>query len=245
MSQFIFFVIVGFVAQLIDGTLGMAYGLSATSILLSVGLLPATASATVHAAEVFTTGFSGLSHHYFGNIDRVLFRRLVIPGMVGAATGALLLSSVSGEAVKPIIACYLLAMGGLIIVRVFRTVPPVRVGAHVVPLGFGGALVDAMGGGGWGPVVASTLIARGNYVRTTVGSVNAAEFFVTLTASLTFVFTLGVGHWPIVAGLALGGAIAAPLGAWACRWIPYRPFMFLVGLLVIGLSLRTLLSVWR
>jgi uncharacterized membrane protein YfcA len=240
-SEFGFFVIVGFVAQLIDGTLGMAYGVSATSLLLSIGLPPATASATVHAAEVFTTGLSGVSHHYFGNIDRVLFRRLVIPGMIGAAVGALLLSSVPGERLKPFIACYLLAMGGLIVVRVFRTVPPTSVGAHVLPLGFAGALVDAIGGGGWGPVVASTLIARGNYVRTTVGSVNAAEFFVTLTASVTFVLTLGIGHWPIVAGLAIGGAIAAPIGAWACRVIPHRPFMFLVGALVIGLSLRTLL----
>ena len=243
--EFLFYVVVGFLAQLIDGTLGMAYGLSASSLLLSYGLPVASVSATVHAAEVFTTGFSAVSHHYFGNVDTALFKRLVVPGMVGAACGAYFLASFPGDVLRPWVAGYLLLMGGLIVVRVFRTVPPVRVGEHVVPLGLAGAFVDAVGGGGWGPVVASTLVARGNYVRTTVGSVNAAEFFVTLTASLTFVLTLGIGHWPTVAGLALGGVVAAPVGAWACRRIPHRPFLFLVGLLVIGLSIRTLLQVWR
>ena len=242
MNEMLYYVVVGFVAQLIDGTLGMGYGVSATSLLLTRGIAPAVASATVHASEIFTTGVSSISHRYFGNVDQKLFRRLVIPGVLGAIVGAYVLSQVPGERFKPWIAIYLLGMGALIVIRVFRTVPPLSVTTHLTPLGFFGALVDALGGGGWGPIVASTLIARGNHARLTVGTVNTAEFFVTLAASITFIATLGLTHWPIILGLAIGGVLAAPLGAYACRIIPHRPFMFFVGLLVIGLSLRTLLK---
>lgn len=241
MSELLFYVVVGFVAQMIDGTLGMAYGVSASSLLLARGLSPAIVSATVHAAEVFTTGVSGVAHQYFGNVDRRLFWKLVIPGVLGAVLGAYVLCQLPGDRFKPVVAAYLLGMGVLIVVRVFRPVPRVNVTTHLAPLGFFGAFIDAVGGGGWGPVVASTLIARGHHARQTVGSVNAAEFFVTLAASLTFLFTMGLTHWPVIAGLALGGGLAAPLAAYACKRIPLRPFMFLVGLLVIGLSLRTLL----
>jgi hypothetical protein len=240
MHEIVYYIIVGFLAQMIDGTLGMAYGVSASSLLLARGLVPAAVSATVHAAEVFTTGASAISHHYFGNIDRRLFWRLTIPGVVGAIVGAYILSRIPGDRFRPVIAMYLLGMGVLIVVRVFRTVRPLRVTTHLMPLGFFGAFIDTVGGGGWGPVVASTLIARGNQARTTVGSVNAAEFFVTLAASVTFVIAMGISHWQVVLGLAIGGAAAAPLGAYACKRIPHRPFMLLVGLLVIGLSVRTL-----
>jgi hypothetical protein len=235
-----FYVLVGFLAQIIDGTLGMAYGVSSSTLLLSRGLAPAVVSSTVHAAEVFTTGLSGVSHHYFGNIDRRLFWRLVIPGVAGAIVGAYVLASLPGERLRPVIAAYLLAMGVVIMVRVFKTVPPVSVTTHLTPLGFLGAFCDAVGGGGWGPVVASTLIARGNHARLTVGSVNAAEFFVTLAASLTFIATIGLQHWRILVGLAIGGMAAAPLGGYMCKKIPHRPFMFLVGLLIVGLSIWTL-----
>jgi uncharacterized membrane protein YfcA len=242
MNEMLYYVIVGFMSQMIDGTLGMAYGISASTLLLTRGILPATVSATVHAAEVFTTGVSGISHHYFGNVDYRLFWRLVIPGVFGAIAGAYILSQIPGDRFKPFIAVYLLGMGVLIVVRVFKAVPPLSVTTHMTPLGFFGAFIDAIGGGGWGPVVASTLIARGNHARLTVGSVNAAEFFVTLATSLTFVFTIGVTHWPIIVGLAIGGMLAAPLGAYACKHIPHRPFMILVGLLVIVISLRTLIQ---
>lgn len=242
MSDVLYYIIVGFVAQMIDGTLGMAYGVSASSLLLTRGIAPGTVSATVHAAEVFTTGISAVSHKYFGNVDRRLFWRLVIPGVVGAVIGAYILSQIPGDRFKPVIAVYLLGMGILIVIRVFRTMPPLSVTTHLTLLGFFGAFIDAIGGGGWGPVVASTLIARGNHARMTVGSVNAAEFFVTLAASITFICTMGITHWPIIVGLAVGGVIAAPLGAYACKRIPLRPFMFLVGCLVIALSVRTLLS---
>jgi uncharacterized membrane protein YfcA len=242
MNEMLYYVLVGFVAQMIDGTLGMAYGVSASTLLLTRGIAPATVSATVHAAEVFTTGVSAVAHHYFANVDRRLFWRLVIPGVLGAIVGAYILSQIPGDRFKPIIAAYLLGMGVLIVIRVFRTVPPLSVTTHLTPLGFCGAFIDAIGGGGWGPVVASTLIARGNHARLTVGSVNAAEFFVTLAASVTFIVTMGITHWPIIMGLAGGGMVAAPLGAYTCKRIPHRPFMFLVGLLVIGLSLRTLIQ---
>lgn len=240
-ADFLLYVAAGFLAQLIDGTLGMAYGVSASTLLLSMGLPPAVTSATVHAAECFTTGASAVSHHAFGNVDRALFKRLLFPGMAGAIVGAYALSQFPGERITKYVAFYLLVMGGVIVVKSMREFPPRAVTSHVAPLGFGGALLDAMGGGGWGPIVASTLIARGNHVRQTVGTVNAAEFFVTLAASVTFIVTLGLSHWPMIAGLALGGLVAAPLGAWACRRAPVRPLMALVGALVIALSVRTLL----
>jgi uncharacterized membrane protein YfcA len=234
------YVAIGFAAQVVDGALGMAYGVTASSLLLGVGVAPAVSSATVHAAECFTTGASALSHHTFGNIDRKLFRRLLLPGMVGAATGAYLLVQLPGEKIKPWIAGYLLLLGIVIIAKGFREIVSKRVTTHLIPLGFFGALVDAIGGGGWGPVVATNLLARGNEARLTIGTVNAVEFFVTLTASLVFLVTLGVSHWQIVAALALGGVAAAPLGGWLVKHLNPRYLLIVVGLLVVGLSLRTL-----
>lgn len=239
-SAFLFFVGAGFVAQLIDGALGMAYGITASSLLLSFGLPPAVTSATVHAAECFSTGASALSHRAFGNVSSVLFRRLLVPGVVGAVVGAYLLANFRGDALKPVIAIYLIGMGVVIIVKAFREFPPRTVTTHLLPLGFIGAFVDAVGGGGWGPIVSSTLIARGNDVRSAVGSVNAVEFFVTFAASVTFFMTIGLGHWSTIVALALGGLLAAPIGAWACKHVPVRPFMVGVGLLVCLLSMRTL-----
>ena len=234
------YVAIGFAAQLVDGALGMAYGATASSLLLGVGIAPAVSSATVHAAECFTTGASALSHHTFGNIDKKLFRRLLIPGMIGAAIGAYLLVQLPGETIKPWIAGYLLLLGIVIVAKGFREIVARRVTSHLIPLGFFGALIDAIGGGGWGPIVATNLLARGNEARLTIGTVNAVEFFVTLTASLVFLATLGVSHWQIVAALALGGVAAAPIGGWLVKHLNPRYLLFVVGLLVIGLSLRTL-----
>lgn len=240
--ELIAYVAIGFAAQLIDGALGMAYGVTASSLLLGLGIPPAVTSATVHAAECFTTGTSALSHHAFGNIDRRLFRRLLLPGVIGAAAGAYLLTSLPGDVLKPWIAGYLLLMGVVILIKGFRDFPPRQVTSHLAPLGFFGALIDAIGGGGWGPIVASSLLARGNAFRLTVGSVNAVEFFVTLTASIVFLLTIGLGHWEIIVGLAIGGVLAAPLGAWLVQRVRPRPMLFFVGLVVIALSLRTLLK---
>jgi len=234
------FIAIGFAAQLVDGALGMAFGITASSLLLGMGVPPAITSATVHAAECFTTGASATSHHAFGNIDKTLFRQLLLPGVVGAAVGAYLLSSLPGDAMRTWVAAYLLLMGVVILVKAFVAYRPRKVASHLRPLGFFGALFDAIGGGGWGPIVASNLLARGNDLRLTVGTVNAVEFFVTLTASVVFLLTLGLSHWPIIAGLAIGGVLAAPLGAWLVKYVRPKPLMVLVGLLVIGLSVRTL-----
>lgn len=244
LSEFLIYVGIGFIAQIVDGALGMAYGVTASSMLLGAGVSPAISSATVHAAECFTTGTSALSHRAFGNIDREQFRRLLLPGIVGAALGAYLLAKLPGDALKPWIAGYLLLMGVVIVYKAFRDFPPRRVTTHLVPLGFFGALVDSIGGGGWGPTVASNLIARGNTFRMTVGTVNAVEFFVTLTASLVFLLTLGLSNWQMIAALALGGVVAAPLGAWLVSRVRPRPVQCIVGLLVIVLSVRTLLQVF-
>jgi uncharacterized protein len=239
--DFYLYVLAGFAAQMIDGALGMAYGVSASSILLAAGTPAATVSATVHAAECFSTGASALSHHAFGNVSRFLFRRLLIPGVLGAIVGAYVLSNLPGEKLGPYISGYLILMGLIIITKAFRTFPPKNVTTHLIPLGFIGAFVDAIGGGGWGPIVATNLIVRGNKTNEAIGSVNAVEFFVTLAASITFVLTLGLSHWQMIIGLGIGGVIGAPFGAYLCKRVPARPMMVLVGILVIVISLRTLI----
>ncbi len=239
-NQFFLFMLIGFAAQLVDGALGMAYGLTATSFLLAAGLPPVTASATVHFAETFTTGASAISHHSFGNVHSPLFKRLVIPGILGAATGAYVLTELNGEVLKPFVAGYLVLMGLYVLVKAFAEINPIHVSKRVAPLGFFGAMIDSIGGGGWGPIVTSTLLARGNHTRYTIGTVNAVEFFVTLTSSAVFIATIGMSHWHIVLALALGGVMAAPIAGFVAKKIPHRPMMFFVGLLIIGVSARTL-----
>ena len=231
----------GFLAQMIDGILGMAYGVSATSLLLSFGVPPAVASASVHTAEVVATGFSGFAHWRAGNVILSFVRKLLVPGAIGGCVGAYILTEVPGTAIKPFIAAYLLAMGLIILAKAWRRSVHVGSEKHLFPLGLAGGFFDAIGGGGWGPIVVGTLLARGNEPRTTIGSVNFAEFFVTVATSITFVLTLGAIPWLPVAGLALGGAVAAPLAARFAGRIPARPLMVAVGVLVILLSVRTLL----
>lgn len=227
---------IGFLAQMVDGALGMAYGVISTSFLLGAGIPPAAASASVHAAEVVTTGLSGLSHAYFKNIDRRLFVRLAVAGMIGGAIGAYLLSAVPGDAVRPFIAVYLGVMGIVILRRAVlwsrRSEPR---DTPVAPLGFVGGLLDALGGG-WGPIVVSTLIGRGTAPRYSIGTVNAAEFFVTLATSITFIVTLGIQHWTVVLGLLAGGAVAAPFAGLFSKRIPARPFTYAVGIAVVALA---------
>jgi uncharacterized protein len=242
MTEFLWYVLAGFAAQLVDGSLGMAYGVTASTVLLGFGVPPAATSATVHAAEVFTTGASAISHHAFGNVNRLLFRRLLLPGIIGAVLGAYILTMIPGDAIKPYMASYLLIMGCVIFLKAFREFPPRTVTTHLVPLGLFGAFFDAIGGGGWGPIVATNLIVRGYEIRETVGSVNAVEFFVTLAATITFVLSLGLINWQVILGLAVGGVLAAPIGAWVCKRIPVKPFMIFIGILVIALSLRTILK---
>ena len=242
-ADLLLFLVVGFAAQLVDGAIGMAYGLVSTTVLLSLGIPPATASASVHTAEVFTTGASALSHWRLSNVDAALFRRLALPGAVGGALGAYLLSELPGDTVQPFVSLYLGVMGSLVLWKAMK--PPrakPEVPRHVAVLGLSGGFLDAIGGGGWGPLVASTLVGRGTATRLVIGSTNAAEFLVTTTISATFVFTIGLDLWPIIAGLVLGGTIAAPFAAHITRRIPDRPLMILVGVIVILLSLRGLLK---
>ena len=239
------FILVGFVAQMIDGALGMAYGVSSTTVLVSLGVPQKFASAAVHASEVVTTGISGLSHWRAGNIHFDLAKNLLIPGVLGGVIGAYLLSNFEGDIIKPFVAVYLIIMGLIIIFRAFRSLAPRVVRSWLLPLALGGGFMDAVGGGGWGPIVTSTLVARGNIPRFTVGSVNATEFFVTLAQSITFVIALGSGEFikygTVILGLLIGGAIAAPLAAFATKRLPHRPFMLLVGLLIVVLNVRTLI----
>ncbi|MFA6916784.1 MAG: sulfite exporter TauE/SafE family protein [Parachlamydiales bacterium] len=240
MDDFWIFLVIGFLAQVIDGALGMAYGVTTTSFLLSFGFPPVTASAITHAAECITTGFSALAHHQLGNVDKSLFFKLLVPGIIGAILGAFMLTYIDGSVIKPIIAVYLLVMGFIIISKAFTVFPPVAVTHHLIPLGFGGAFMDAIGGGGWGPIITSTLLARGLDARTTIGSVNACEVFIATTVSITFFLSNVIIGWQVIAALALGGAIASPFGALLCKYIPVKVLLLTVGFLIIGLSSRTL-----
>ncbi|MBC7224318.1 MAG: sulfite exporter TauE/SafE family protein [Anaerolineae bacterium] len=209
-------------------------------------ITPAVASASVHAAEIFTTAMSGLSHLRFGNVEKGLFRRLVIPGVIGGVLGAYVLTTLPSDVIKPVVALYLMAMGLVILRKALgwgREEAPHLPNRLVVPLGTIGGFFDAIGGGGWGPIVTSTLVARGKHPRFAVGSVNLAEFFVTLAESVTFVLTIGQGlaqmGW-VILGLIIGGVMAAPLAAYVCRKLPTRTLMIIVGLVIIVLSLRTI-----
>lgn len=235
---------VGLLAQIVDGALGMAYGITSTTFLLSTGVPPAAASASVHVAEIFTTAFSGLSHWRLGNVNPSLFRRLLIPGAIGAVSGAYILTTIDGDVIKPWVSGYLLLMGLYILYKAFRIVhvrtdPP----TYVAPLALVGGFVDAIGGGGWGPVVTTSLVGGGQDPRTTIGSVNAAEFFVAVTSGLSLTLLAGFVHWTTIAGLVIGGLFAAPVAAFLCRFLPAKVLMITVGLLIAMLSTINLVKV--
>lgn len=239
-SEILIFMLGGFIAQMIDGALGMAYGVSATTFLLTFGISPAAASASVHASEIFTSGVSGLSHLKFGNVNKKLFRSLLIPGILGSILGAYVLSSLEeyNSYIKPVVAVYTLYLGIRIIVKTWSKTLKKKPVKRIGLLASLGGFLDAIGGGGWGPVVSSTLIANGRNPIYTIGSVNLAEFFVSLASSLTFITLIGFSHWQVVLGLILGGVVAAPFSAFIIRKVPIRPMFILVGTIVIIVSLR-------
>jgi hypothetical protein len=241
-TQFLLFIVAGFVAQIIDGALGMAYGVSCSTMLLSIGVPPAIASASVHTAEVFTTGVSGLSHIFMRNVDKKLFFRLVFTGVAGAVIGAFLISKIlDGKIIKPYIAAYLILLGIYILVKSFRQIPSKKSSWKYAPyLGFVGAFFDSIGGGGWGPIVSSNLIDKGNSPREVIGTVNTAEFFVTFFSTGVFIFFLGIDAWKPVIALILGGVIAAPIGAFILRFMTPNTIMRLVGVLIITISTYTI-----
>ncbi len=241
------FILVGFAAQMVDGALGMAFGVINSTLLVSfLGVPPAHASAMVHAVETFTTAASGASHVLHRNVNWRLFTRLVIPGMIGGALGAYVLSSIDASAAKPFVMAYLAAIGVYLLYRACRASVEPREPKIIEPLGFAGGFLDAAGGGGWGPVVTSNLLVQGASPRETIGTVNAAEFFLTATISATFIATLGWAAFTFqTLGILIGGLIAAPLGGWLAKHVPTRPLMGMVGLLLTVTSAYTIWSALR
>ncbi|MGV3481920.1 MAG: sulfite exporter TauE/SafE family protein [Sphingobium sp.] len=237
------FILIGFLAQLVDSTLGMAFGVFSNSLLVMFGLPPVTASAAIHTAESFTSGVSGLSHVMQRNVDWPLFARLVVPGIVGAILGVWVLTVVDAEIARPVVLVYLAAIGAYLIWRGPRRPQAYRRMKLVGPLGFAGGFFDASGGGGWGPLVTGNLLAQGMTPRMAIGTVNASEFFITVTVLAALIGTLGLASFTIAAsGLLIGGVVAAPLGAYLARSIPAKPLMQLVGAVLIATSFYGLVA---
>ena len=244
-DNFFYYLLGGFIAQMIDGALGMAYGVTATTFLLTLGIPPSVASASVHTSEIFTSGVSGYMHLKFGNVNSKLFKTLLIPGVIGAILGAYVLTSLEEYIyiIKPFVAVYTLILGVLIIKKALKKRIEKRPFNKIGWLAMLGGSMDAIGGGGWGPIVSSTLIARGRHPKYTIGSVNLTEFFVSLASSVTFITLIGFSHWQVIVGLILGGMVAAPIAASLSRRLPIKTMMILVGIVVIVVSLRIIYMV--
>lgn len=255
-TMFGLFLLVGFFAQLVDGAVGMAYGVISASVLLAFGVSPAQVSATVHVAKCFTNGASGISHLAHKNVDWRLLARLTPAGIIGGVIGAYLLTGFNPTFIKALIVAYLALLGLVmlwraIVIRTSETPPPMK---HVVPVGVAGGFLDASVGGGWGPVVTSTLLGRGHPPRYVIGSVNTAEFFVTVAISATFIWTLFTGRFSIegglmvggsaLAGLVIGGLIAAPLAGYITKVAPARLLLALAAILVTALAVWQGIELW-
>nr|WP_277620030.1 sulfite exporter TauE/SafE family protein [Rufibacter ruber] len=238
-------ILAGFAAQMVDGALGMGYGVTCTTILMSLGVNLPAISGSIHTAEVFSSGASGYNHYRFGNVNKKLFKVLLIPGVLGAIAGAYLLSVVGeeyGGYVRPILASYTLILGSRIVYNAFRKTKTRKKIKKAGLLAGAGGFLDSFGGGGWGPLVTSTLISKGRTPRFVIGSVSITEFFVALASSLTFFAMLGLSHLHIILGLVLGGLIAAPIAARLAGKLPMKTMFIAVGSLVIIWSLRILLK---
>ena len=237
MPDLVVFILIGFCAQIVDGALGMAFGLISTTSMLAFGVPPATASAMTHVAEIFTTAASGASHVWHRNINWRLVARLAPAGMIGGAVGAYILSSIDANVIKPFVSTYLIAVGLYILFKAFQPLFPREVRDKLVPvIGLGGGVLDAMGGGGWGPIVTTSLLGRGHEPRKVIGSTTLTEFLVTLTISITFMLTLGWSDMSSAVGLIIGGVIAAPIGALVVKKLPVRPLMIAVAIIIIASS---------
>lgn len=247
MQEFLIFALVGFLAQVVDGALGMAYGVISSTTLLAFGVAPANASAAVHAAKLFTTAASGAAHFRLGNVDKRIFWRLAPFGVAGGILGAFVLTSFDGHVVKPFITTYLALVGMWLLVRSFRRLPTRPVPARIIsPLGAAGGFLDAIGGGGWGPVVTTGLLGSGGAPRYVIGSVNAAEFLVSIAVALSFLIALVSGHWDdagavsanlaAIAGLIVGGLLAAPLAGLVVKVAHETVLLRTVGILIIVLA---------
>jgi uncharacterized protein len=245
-STILLWILGGMLAQLVDGSLGMAYGVTTTTFLLSFGIPPAVASASMHASEIFTTGTSSMVYLRYKNINGKLFRSLLIPGAIGAIIGACSVSLLKSKMiyVKPFISVYTLFLGVLIIRKALGAIKTRKKKfRRMGPLAAVGGFLDSVGGGGWGPIVTTTLVAGGRDLRYSIGSAHAAKFFVALISTFTFFFMIGIDHWQIILGLVIGGMIATPFSIWLSTRISVRNGLILVGLLVIITSVHTLISI--
>jgi uncharacterized membrane protein YfcA len=228
------FILIGFAAQMVDGALGMAFGVITNTLLVGLlGMPPALASQRVHVVECFTTATSSISHLLNGNVDRNLFIRLLIPGVIGGVTGAYLLSSIDAAVIKPFVLLYLAGIGIYLLIRGLLYPPKLKEAKHIAPLGLVGGFLDAAGGGGWGPVVTSNLLIQGAEPRKVVGTVNSVEFFLTLAVSATFVAHLGIADLAgATLGLLIGGIVAAPFGAFAAKHFSPKLMLIMVGIVL-------------
>jgi len=232
------FIVIGFAAQLVDGALGMAFGVICNTLLVAVlGVPPATASARIHVVEIFTTGASGLSHLFHRNIDWPLFWRLLIPGVIGGVLGAYILSSLHADVVKPFVLGYLVLIGVWLLIRGLLYPPKIAKPKIVAPLAVVGGFLDAAGGGGWGPVVTSNLLVQGGEPRKVVGTVNSVEFFLAVSVSIAFIWNLGFSEilGPTL-GLIIGGVAAAPLGAMMAKRFSPKVMLVMVGIVLTATS---------
>jgi len=237
------FIAIGFIAQLIDSALGMAFGLIGNALLLLIGVPPVNASAAIHTAECFTGGVSGISHALQRNVDWRLFSRLVVPGMIGGVLGAWLLTGLSAGVARPLVLVYLGTIGIYLLWRGARRPQTYRGIRLVEPLGLAGGVIDGSGGGGWGPIVSANLLAQGADPRIVIGTVNASEFFVTVTIAASFIGAIGLQSFTTAAtGLLIGGIVAAPIGAFLLRRLPARFLISAIGILVTGVSVYGLLA---
>lgn len=233
LSTILLFVAIGFAAQAVDGALGMAFGQISSTLLISMGVPPAAASAGVHTAETFTTAISGISHVLHGNVDWRLFLRIAIPGVIGGVLGAYVLTQIDADVAKPFVLTYLTGLGVYLFLRGVLHRHTEREPKVVAPLGLAGGFLDAAGGGGWGAIVTSNLLVQGSSPRKTIGTVNAAEFFLTVTISATFIATLGwEAFTAATVGLLIGGVVAAPFGAWIAKRVNPDILLTFVGALV-------------
>lgn len=243
-GNFMVMLLAGFMAQLVDGALGMGYGLTSATILLSSGASLPAISGSIHTAEVFASGASGYSHYKFGNVNKKLFKALVIPGVIGAVAGAVLLSTygdIYSSWLKPMLACYTLFLGIKMITNVFRKQKKKNFKRHGLLAGTGGFL-DSVGGGGWGPIVTTTLISTGRNPKYVIGSVSLTEFFVTLASAFSFFLMMGVTHWKVIIALIVGSSIAAPFAAKLAGRLPRKTSFILLGTLVIIWSGKILIQ---
>jgi uncharacterized membrane protein YfcA len=245
-KNFHWMVLAGFLAQLVDGSLGMGYGVTSATILLSAGVSPAAISGSIHTAETFSAGASGYSHYKFGNVNKKLFKALIIPGTIGAVAGAILLVLLGekfGAYLRPAIAIYTLLLGIKFILNAFRETKKSKKFNHYSLLAAVGGFFDSFGGGGWGPIVTSTLINNGRSHKYVVGSVSLTEFFITLASAFTFFTMLGVSHWQTIIALMIGGTAAAPIAAKIAGKLPKKTAYILLGVLIILWSLRILIKI--